>query len=903
MSDNKSQKIAEKLALLQSHFHKELPDRINLITKQWDRFSQSQYKDQDALSRLHNKAHSLAGTAGTFGAIAVGNASRELEILLKASMESGNPLTDGYAIQISTQLNELQTITQNWQPSGIPHISEDSSTEKSFNNLVYLVEDDELLASQLISELEDKKYTVKHFTDSSTIITSCKQQKPAIIIMDMVLIDGDTAGAEITQKIRTEIDHHIPVIFISVRDDIHARLAAARAGANRYLTKPLNIPKLIQTVDGITVHKPKDPYRILIIDDEQSLLDYYSTVLTEADMLVKSVIDPLQGLTAITEFNPDLIILDVYMSGCSGPELAQVIRQDDAYARTPIIFLSTESNLDRQLAAMNLGGDDFLTKPIEAHHLVMAITARVSRARWTSRLNQELESTLRESEYRKIALDQHAIVSIANATGDITFINKKFIDISGYKENELIGKNHRILKSKQHDKKFYEDLWETINKGNVWHGLICNLTKQGEEFWVESTIVPFLDAYGKPYQYVSARTDVTDHILTEEKLRLAKEEAEDANRAKSQFLSSMSHELRTPMNAILGFSQLLQMQKKPALSTAQGEHVNEIMKASHHLLNLINEILDLSKIEAGRIDLSIEAVAINNVIEECLALSAPLAERRSISMPTDCKCYPYNYQVRADRTRLKQVLLNLLSNAIKYNSENGSINIDCEQVNDFIRINVSDTGSGISEKNLNHLFQAFNRLTAENTEIEGTGIGLVITKNIVELMGGKIGVHSVKGKGSTFWIELPQDTSIIHDLINDIDSTSTYNPRTPGQHDHVILYIEDNPTNLKLVAQVLGRRSDINLLSAHEPFLGLELAAARKPDLILLDINLPGIDGYQVLKKLNQNEETKDIPVYAISANAMPNDIKKGKDAGFTKYLTKPININELLDAVDAAFS
>ncbi len=258
--------------------------------------------------------------------------------------------------------------------------------------------------------------------------------------------------------------------------------------------------------------------------------------------------------------------------------------------------------------------------------------------------------------------------------------------------------------------------------------------------------------------------------------------------------------------------------------------------------------------------------------------------------------------VRADYTRLKQVFLNLLSNAVKYNCDNGKINISCNNVdNNQLRINISDTGSGLSTEQQSDLFKAFNRLGLENSELEGTGIGLVITKKILELMGGNIGVSSKLDKGSTFWIELPCDNLSLT-VENEMDKKVNLDQKLTINQElqHTILYIEDNPANLRLVSQLLGRLPNIHLWSAPEPLLGLELAMEHKPDLILLDINLPGMNGFEVLKELQQREETSNTPVIAVSANAMPKDIKKGMNAGFIEYITKPIDLKSLLQAVES---
>lgn len=776
--------------------------------------------------------------------------------------------------------------TTQWQPAVLQPCS---------HPLIFLVSKDKDAGIRLARQLESVGFRISLFSDLvafSEAMTRAAIAKPAALVVDLDFLKGELSAAEqLKQLSATHTGVLPPTILLARHHDLEERLTAHRGCVIHYLVQPVAPEDLIKSLEKLTFKLPEDPYRILMVD--------------------------------------------------------------------------------------------------EVH----------------------------------LALNQHSLVSIADRAGQITYANDLFCQTSGYTREELLGKNHRLLKSGRHQDSFYTEMWDTIASGRVWSGEVCNQRKDGSFYWVQSSITPFLDEQGTPYQYISIRTDITSVKATEDGQQLfrhivnsvvdgvlvidtkgiiqelnpaackitgydkesllgqnlsmlmppphrenhddylanylrsgkaklinrvvevsgarpdgthyplevtvteikldnrlyfvglirdisvrkeaeaalieAREEAERANQAKSDFLSSMSHELRTPMNAILGFSQMLEYDDE--LSDDNQENVQEIIKAGRHLLELINSVLDLAKVESGQLSLSLEDIELSRVVSEAVSLVRPLADQRCIKIQQPNWAGFEHHQVHADRTRLKQVLLNLLSNAVKYNRENGQILLKIQSHEpSYLRLLVTDTGMGIAHHQLDDLFEPFNRLNAEGSSVEGTGIGLSITRQIMEMMQGAIGVESKQGEGSTFWLDLPlgHDTPVIADLTPPKEAIRGA-IKEKNQKQCKLLYIEDNPANLRLVARVIEQLDDIHLLTVHQPQLGLDMARANKPDLILLDINMPGMNGFEVLAAVRADRKLREVPVLALSANAMPKDIERGIEAGFNDYITKPLQITTFIAAVN----
>ncbi len=421
------------------------------------------------------------------------------------------------------------------------------------------------------------------------------------------------------------------------------------------------------------------------------------------------------------------------------------------------------------------------------------------------------------------------------------------------------------------------------------------IRKDGGRFPAIVSITALRDDYGDIIGYLLIGTDNSVRHQVELELNKAMAVAEKANLAKSDFLSSMSHELRTPLSAILGFAQLMES-GTPSPTVSQKRSIDQILKAGWYLLELINEILDLALIESGKLPISLEPISLAEVVHECQTMIEPQAHKRDIRM-IFCD-FEMPYFVMADRTRVKQVLINLLSNAIKYNKVGGTVIVDCiASTPGRIRISVKDTGEGLVPDKLTQLFQPFNRLGKETGIEEGTGIGLMVSKRLVELMQGEIGVESTVGVGSMFWIELNLTAEPQHAAAG-LTAAAQAQVHADGRQ-RTLLYVEDNPANLMLVEDLIARRPDIRLLSARDGNRGIEMARATRPDVILMDINLPGISGIQALKILRADPATAHIPVVALSANAIPRDIEKGLAAGFFRYLTKPIKVDKFMDTLD----
>ena len=507
------------------------------------------------------------------------------------------------------------------------------------------------------------------------------------------------------------------------------------------------------------------------------------------------------------------------------------------------------------------------------------------------------------------------IITIHAGNGIVETVNPAAERIFGYNAAELIGQKFSLLipeldrEGRDNSLEYYSASEEARSAGLGRE--VTGRRKDGGVFPLEIAVSE-MELGGKRFftgilrdntsrKQVENERNRLDQVLREKNIELesSKSAAEKANLAKSEFLSSMSHELRSPLNAILGFAQLMDSEIPPATSS-QKESINRILHAGWYLLELINEILDLAVVESGKLSLSHEPVSLAEVMAECRAIIEPQGEKRCLKLAFPQFDIPSF--VMADRTRLKQVLINLLSNAVKYNRKDGTVDVKCTaSTKGRIRISITDTGAGLSPEKLTQLFQPFNRLGKETSSEEGTGIGLVMSKRLVELMGGTIGVESTVGAGSMFWFELATAAAPQLKIPGGEAEASVRPNLKTGAPMRTLLYVEDNPANLQLVEQIIARHPDLRLLTAVDGNSGIELARAVQPTVILMDINLPGISGVHALKILREDPKTSHIPILAISANAMPRDIKKGLEAGFFHYLTKPIKIKEFMDALNVA--
>ena len=520
---------------------------------------------------------------------------------------------------------------------------------------------------------------------------------------------------------------------------------------------------------------------------------------------------------------------------------------------------------------------------------------------------QLLSQRLRDHQFYTRSLFESNMDALmtTDPSGIITDVNKQMEALTGCTRDELIGAPFKSYFTDP--ERAAASIKLVLSEKKVTNYELTAHSRDDRETVVSLNATTFYDRDRRLQGVFAAARDVTernrlDQLLQEKNIELesARLVAEQANLAKSEFLSSMSHELRSPLNAILGFAQLMESDTPPP-TPVQKQSITQILQAGWHLLKLIDEILDLAKIESGQVPLSPEPVSLGEVMLECQGMIESQAQQRGISLTFPRFDTPYF--VHADRIRVKQVLINLLSNAIKYNIQQGTVEVKCaESAPGRIRVSIADSGAGLTPEQLAQLFQAFNRLGQEAGGVEGTGIGLVVAKRLVELMGGFIGVESVVGVGSVFWFEL--SSAIEPRLVLEAEEAAAL-AQAPAPHrerPHTLLYVEDNPANLKLVEQIIARHPDICLLTAMNGSSGIEIARASRPDVILMDINLPGISGFEILEILRAEPATASIPVIALTANAMPRDIQKGLEAGFFRYITKPIKVNEFMAALEVAF-
>ena len=609
------------------------------------------------------------------------------------------------------------------------------------------------------------------------------------------------------------------------------------------------------------------------ISDSQELIERAESLSFELDATIAP------GFEALV-FKASRGIEDIY-------ELTY-IRKDGSRFPAIVSVTALRDAADIIIGYLLIGTDNTARKQVEAEQAL-------------------LDQSLRDQQFYTRSLIESNIDALmtTDPRGIISDVNQQMVALTGCTRDEMIGAPFKNYFTDQN--RADTGIKRVLREGKVTNYELTAMARDGTRTDVSYNATLFYDRDRNLKGVFAAARDVTERKQIERtlhennvELESAKAAAEKANLAKSDFLSSMSHELRTPLNGVLGFAQLMESATPPP-TPAQQRSISQILKGGWYLLRLINEILDLAMIESGKVTISSEPMSLSDVLLDCKVLIGPQAEKRGIDLVFPS--FEEELYIHADLTRVKQVMINLLSNAIKYNRPGGVVTVRYEHdANNMVRIFVADSGNGLTPVQLEHLFQPFNRLGQEDGAEEGTGIGLVVTKQLVELMNGAIGVTSEPGLGTEFWVQFPITDAprLMEAPIGSVPDTAEHGC-APSDRLRTLLYVEDNPANMELVEQLIARRSDLKLLTAINGHLGIVMARACQPDLILMDINLPGLSGIGALKILRNDPATAHIPVIALSANAVPRDIERGMEAGFFRYLTKPIKVREFMDSLDVA--
>jgi signal transduction histidine kinase len=628
--------IRARLADMQDDYIRQLPKKAEELCALWQGIK-GQGWNQELANNFRTIIHGLVGTSGAFELFELSNNARALDNLLDdiafsttaPSAEESEAIEQLFNALLPTfniENKQTRTSSRGFELEAAPD-----------NNRILLVDADEEFASFLKASLETHGHEIKVINETRGLTGVVETFKPGLIIMDMVFPESDVEGANAIDALRKN-NNQTPVIYLSIHDDMAARLRALRTGARYYLTRPLDINLLLSCVRQIVSDKDDGPYRVLIVDNDAQLARSHAGILESVGMKVEVLTTPLQIIDSVRRFDPELIFMNVYMPECSGHEAAMALRQLADFDTVPIVFLSARHSIDKQLSAVNTGGGDVIVKPVEKNHLIQLATAHIKRSRALTDASHDQQSSMRS-------------------------------------------------------------------------------------------------------------------------LARAKHDAELANKAKSDFIAKMGHELRSPLNSILGFSQLLEMNMDNNLTEQQKGNIDTILNSGWHLLELINEIMDLSKIEAGKVPIVITDTEVRDVVREAISLTEQIAKEKEITINNDVDSSEVT--VLVDAVRLRQVIANILTNAVKYNHDNGRIDISIRQdQDDTVELSICDSGIGIPEHAMQELFTPFKRLGAEKSDVEGNGLGLAICQQLIKLMGGDIGAYNNPDTGCTFWLKLPPAAEI-----------------------------------------------------------------------------------------------------------------------------------------------